>query len=264
MSAALAAGQSPVAHPHCSTASTNCDSLCDSSSVTVQAAGDMWEEAGPSHATDCVNDMTDGVNSCLSSPRSHVQEVENSDAQAVADSDSTTNVSVVANDSAANADTAVEAETLTVATAQLHVVDESECYGASCCEACGTSESCSHVKQNLLADTSDGQAIGESGHVCEVSESPNETEKKEEGACAGKSEQDNSKDDVNTSSSSHETSVEGGQDPVDPSADPVSPESGRCSSGSTSPYNSGAEDDEEVALALQAAEVAATWRARAR
>ncbi|KAK3862329.1 hypothetical protein Pcinc_031798 [Petrolisthes cinctipes] len=39
---------------------------------------------------------------------------------------------------------------------------------------------------------------------------------------------------------------------------------GRCSSGSTSPYNSGAEDDEEVALALQAAEVAATWRARAR
>ncbi|KAK8388081.1 hypothetical protein O3P69_020163 [Scylla paramamosain] len=47
-------------------------------------------------------------------------------------------------------------------------------------------------------------------------------------------------------------------------ADPNTPESGRCSSGSTSPYNSGAEDDEEVALALQAAEVAATWRARAR
>lgn len=46
--------------------------------------------------------------------------------------------------------------------------------------------------------------------------------------------------------------------------DPHTPESGRCSSGSTSPYNSGAEDDEEVALALQAAEVAATWRARAR
>ena len=37
-----------------------------------------------------------------------------------------------------------------------------------------------------------------------------------------------------------------------------------CSSGSTSPHHSGTEDDEEVALALQAAEVAATWRARAR
>ncbi|XP_050733535.1 lateral signaling target protein 2 homolog isoform X3 [Eriocheir sinensis] len=48
------------------------------------------------------------------------------------------------------------------------------------------------------------------------------------------------------------------------SHDPQSPGSARCSSGSTSPYNSGAEDDEEVALALQAAEVAATWRARAR
>ncbi|XP_042893232.1 lateral signaling target protein 2 homolog isoform X2 [Penaeus japonicus] len=46
--------------------------------------------------------------------------------------------------------------------------------------------------------------------------------------------------------------------------DAASPKSGACSSGSTSPYNSGAEDDEEVALALQAAEVAATWRARAR
>lgn len=36
------------------------------------------------------------------------------------------------------------------------------------------------------------------------------------------------------------------------------------SSGSTSPHHSGTEDDEEVALALQAAEVAASWKARER
>ncbi|XP_042229640.1 lateral signaling target protein 2 homolog [Homarus americanus] len=234
--------QSPIAHPHCSTASTNCDSLCDSVHVTVQADS-RWGEAGPSYVSDCVSTI-EGVDRSTLSPGSlsEIQDNENKDTEALAS-----------------------------ATAQLCVFDDTGCCIFSCCEMCGTTQTFSGHDQNISIDSSGNPTVADKINPCEYAEKISEMEKRE----SVPSEEVHEQTiiickEISSISCTRETGQGNyqtpGQTTTSAPVDPVSPESqsGRYSSGSTSPYNSGAEDDEEVALALQAAEVAATWRPRAR
>ncbi|XP_071518229.1 lateral signaling target protein 2 homolog isoform X1 [Panulirus ornatus] len=230
--------QSHVAHSHCSTAANNCDNLCDSTVVTLQAES-RWGEAGPSYVSDCVSNI--GGDSGVQSPinQSEIQEMENRDTA------------------------------LSNATAQLSVLDDSMYSKLSLCEVCGNAQPCPCENPDLSLDSSANLYVADNMTPREYTEKISGLEKNEASLSEGMHGEANSKE-VDNISCAQETDQRNTHIPTQTSfsvsVDPVSPEShsGRCSSGSTSPYNSGAEDDEEVALALQAAEVAATWRARAR
>ncbi|XP_069171936.1 lateral signaling target protein 2 homolog [Procambarus clarkii] len=227
--------QSVIAHPHCSTASTHCDSSCDNVHVNIQA-NSRWEEASPSYVNDRVSNVETADSGTLRR-LSDIQECENRDCEASAS-----------------------------ATAQLCIHDDSLC--TSSCEVCGTTQPCSCHNQSLhvenTSSTTDTDNVASCGYAKNMSEIQSEScisedlhelnISKESDTVSCTQEIDQGNPETNP-----QVSVSSAMDPASPES-----QSGHCSSGSTSPYNSGAEDDEEVALALQAAEVAATWRARAR
>ncbi|XP_053631063.2 lateral signaling target protein 2 homolog isoform X2 [Cherax quadricarinatus] len=231
--------QSPIVHPHCSTASTHCDSLCDSVHVNIQA-NSRFGEASPSCVNDCVSNIEaadhDIISLCF---LSESQEFENRDSEAIAN-----------------------------ATAQLCIHDNSKCTRDSN-EICGTTRPCSCHNQSFTLDCTSCADVTNNVTSCGCVQKLAEM-KKRDSSVSKEVHEMNKRKELDNASSTHQTDQGNLQIQVQISnsaaVDSVSPESqsGRCSSGSTSPYNSGAEDDEEVALALQAAEVAATWRARAR
>ncbi|XP_068232612.1 lateral signaling target protein 2 homolog isoform X2 [Palaemon carinicauda] len=221
--------QIEVAHPHCNTASTNCDSACDTTFVNTQTNSRFGGESS-SHFN--------GHGSESAEPSSSVfDERERSETSSR------------------------EAEDLANATASVNLRD-SVPSGSHVCQACGTHESCfcdiqTNVENHAEGDSMES-ATGVEQHHLEPKENNLETSEQcasmeSDNVCAQEMNVCDVNDQLNNTSQMSSTST----------FEPVSPEN-RCSSSSTSPYNSGADDDEEVALALQAAEVAATWRARAR
>ncbi|XP_064105704.1 lateral signaling target protein 2 homolog isoform X5 [Macrobrachium nipponense] len=217
--------QIEVAHPHCNTASTNCDSACDTTFVNMQTDSRCGGESSShfsGHGSESVEQSTSACN-----------EKETSE--------------TLGN----------EAEDLVNATASVNL-KENVPSGSHVCQACGTHESCFCDIQTNVENHGEGAALESATAVEQPHLEPKESHLDTSEQCASL-ESDNmcaqemNICDVHDQPNNTSSSVVG----------PASPEN-RCSSSSTSPYNSGADDDEEVALALQAAEVAATWRARAR
>ncbi|KAK7076547.1 Lateral signaling target protein 2 [Halocaridina rubra] len=218
----------PNTHVYCSTASTNCDSVCDNTLVNTHNDPSVKDHPSLHSTIPPSQDATaeQGVTSVGS-------ETEN----------------------------ALSGESdLTLPTANITLEDtDSHCLPSS--EMCETPESCYCDAQNTGTHVGVTTTSNTSGFV-KVEEDVESVYTSGQGAdndiTVSSYAQDMNNCDLNDQAAMSQTMLV--------TADSLCPEnrSGKCSSGSTSPYNSGADDDEEVALALQAAEVAATWRARAR
>lgn len=222
------------AQSYCNTASTNCDTVCDTTHLNMHSDVRVGERSSSNFE--------------IGSPGTTAEE---SYASIGFDHESQETPSRVH-------------DGLTSATANI-VLEDPE-YAQTFCEFCGVNESCSCDAQSTTANDKDTVA---SENSSSFGKSASVEEEDADSVTMGQSlsladaavslcAQDMKHCDIAGDQANNQIHT-GTTDSAC-----LDSRSGRCSSGSTSPYNSGQDDDEEVALALQAAEVAATWRARAR